>query len=692
MAKLDEQGLSTFVQELDKHINTKINRLGKSPDAENVKMADGTSVEETVNANKTSILSIKNLENEEVEVRKIETEESFIAVEDAKNGYFTDIKLEGKTLVNLSKESSLSVMGDGKSNVIAYSELLHKLKYNTQYTIMFDIPGTVTTTAGMVSLYTSVGNAISFSLGQANIVQYKGKKYIGTFTASSDDIVRLGIVSLSTDVIGNTLEIKNIVLIEGDYTDKELSYFEGIKSVGQDVSEISVLSTGHNEFNVLGNGHSEKTIYAFTNNSTDEFLDKIIPYVKYFNNVGSYDKCNNLFDYYFSDGDINVWINLGSFNREEALLNLNCKIAEINKKQDKKRILYYDSDTKVWKKPVLREWDSIEKHSDGKYYYHVRSGEVTLNGSESWNYSANVMVNSEDTVGFYIELETKSHNSTNVLSSHFNSISDGHMYSSNIEGINLFNCDNVRIRINKSKLSTQNATGFEAWQKSNPVTVVYQLAEEKVYECTNLDLISYQDETNYIVNTGAITPKSSFDVTVDITNVVKLLQQRTALGETHEHNYQKRKVTEDGGLGVLIDKTNDLNNFFPSGFYRVELGTKNCPINAWAKMLVIAGNFQYVTQIVFNYASQTTNTIYIRCSNGYKNYPTDMTVVWGNWEKIATTSTYSLLEQQISELETQATENENKISILESENKELKEELTQIQVSIASLVSAISEK
>ena len=34
----------------------------------------------------------------------------------------------------------------------------------------------------------------------------------------------------------------------------------------------------------------------------------------------------------------------------------------------------------------------------------------------------------------------------------------------------------------------------------------------------------------------------------------------------------------------------------------------------------------------------------------------------------------------------------NKISILESENKELKEELTQIQVSIASLVSAISEK
>ena len=55
MAKLDKQGLNTFIRELDKHINTKINRLDISPTAEKVTMADGTSVEETVSANKTSI-------------------------------------------------------------------------------------------------------------------------------------------------------------------------------------------------------------------------------------------------------------------------------------------------------------------------------------------------------------------------------------------------------------------------------------------------------------------------------------------------------------------------------------------------------------------------------------------------------------------------------------------------------------
>ena len=44
-----------------------------------------------------------------------------------------------------------------------------------------------------------------------------------------------------------------------------------------------------------------------------------------------------------------------------------------NTKADKKRLLYYNEETQSWEKPILRQWDSIEKHADGKYYYHVRS-------------------------------------------------------------------------------------------------------------------------------------------------------------------------------------------------------------------------------------------------------------------------------------------------------------------------------
>ena len=48
MAKLDKQGLNTFIRELDKHINTKINRLDISPTAEKVVMANGSNVEDAI--------------------------------------------------------------------------------------------------------------------------------------------------------------------------------------------------------------------------------------------------------------------------------------------------------------------------------------------------------------------------------------------------------------------------------------------------------------------------------------------------------------------------------------------------------------------------------------------------------------------------------------------------------------------
>ncbi|MBP3930525.1 MAG: hypothetical protein J6D47_13290 [Peptostreptococcaceae bacterium] len=64
MAKLDKQGLNTFIRELDKHINTKINKIGASSPtsiiAENVILADGTTVEFTVTKNKNNISNLQS--------------------------------------------------------------------------------------------------------------------------------------------------------------------------------------------------------------------------------------------------------------------------------------------------------------------------------------------------------------------------------------------------------------------------------------------------------------------------------------------------------------------------------------------------------------------------------------------------------------------------------------------------------
>ena len=72
MAKLDKQGLNTFIRELNKHINTKINRLDISPTAEKVIMADGSNVEEVITNLQTELNgNVSTLENNINAIREV---------------------------------------------------------------------------------------------------------------------------------------------------------------------------------------------------------------------------------------------------------------------------------------------------------------------------------------------------------------------------------------------------------------------------------------------------------------------------------------------------------------------------------------------------------------------------------------------------------------------------------------------
>ena len=72
MAKLDKQGLNTFIRELDKHINTKINRLDISPTAEKVIRANGSNVEEAITNLQTEINgNVSTLENNINAIREV---------------------------------------------------------------------------------------------------------------------------------------------------------------------------------------------------------------------------------------------------------------------------------------------------------------------------------------------------------------------------------------------------------------------------------------------------------------------------------------------------------------------------------------------------------------------------------------------------------------------------------------------
>ena len=72
MAKLDKQGLNTFIRELDKHINTKINKLDINPKASKVTMIDGSNVEEAITNLQTELNgNVSTLENNINAIREV---------------------------------------------------------------------------------------------------------------------------------------------------------------------------------------------------------------------------------------------------------------------------------------------------------------------------------------------------------------------------------------------------------------------------------------------------------------------------------------------------------------------------------------------------------------------------------------------------------------------------------------------
>ena len=112
------------------------------------------------------------------------------------------------------------------------------------------------------------------------------------------------------------------------------------------------------------------------------------------------------------------------------------------------------------------------------------------------------------------------------------------IYDQDIEGV--YAAENrIKLKIYKSKLSSQDVQGFKQWLQANPTTVVYQLTQEEVYECTDLDLITYADETNLLVKSGVLNPKVTLKVSNGVGNVVTMLQNKVTMLEQMVYNLMK---------------------------------------------------------------------------------------------------------------------------------------------------------
>ena len=522
----------------------------------------------TVNTHTTQINNLnKELDRvkklEESTVSTVTTESDFTTVEATSNGYFEDVKLEGKTLVNLLKQKGSWTPNTNTTICYCFYELLKPLEVGKTYTYFyFNLPNTIT------QAYLGDGGAkIPFVYWGAI---KKAHSFIATEERATLTSVTPHFKTNGTDTL-TTSEIENIkvVLLEGDHTQNPPSFFEGLKSVGDTTDEIVVSSVNGdgNLFDIdciLNEDIFDKSLnsvgywsmpiklkpninYTFVRDNTLGYQTGAS--LKIDNMFGNY-STNNWFvaNHYDGANKTNITLNSNQYgyiylyvpNSTSSILTLynilkdgNFRIVEgttpkpyTPHQSDKKRLLYYNEETQTWEKPILREWDSIEKYSNGKYYYHQRSGEVVLDGSEDEDWSNHTA--SDNYISFMPGVRVWDKNQI-VVCDKFKPVVWGAVGATD-EFIWSFT-QSCGICIAKSKLSTQDVEGFKQWLQANNVTVVYQLAQEKVYECTNIDLITYANETNYVVESGAIVPRTTLKVHNNISNVVNILQEKVSLLE-----------------------------------------------------------------------------------------------------------------------------------------------------------------
>lgn len=513
--------LRTFAGKTNISFLTEIEGAIKAQVPKSIGATVNTHTEQISNLNK-ELDRVKKLE--ENTVSTVTTESDFTTVEATSNGYFEDVKLEGKTLVNLAP-NSVKIPFESVCEVTCVP--IQKLKADTDYTIiMSNVPTKVNTS--QVSFRTKDW-VDRFKVTTNHIVYYR------TPNQSAIDNMMYIICRLSaTEVALTTEELQNIrfIILEGDHTQNPPSYFEGLKSVGDGADEIVVESVNSVISQILKTNIESSRISHKINPIKEDFII-INPYTSILNvvvleggnwvrdiqvGIGRHnielseneyvEHINQYFENGWTSADADLIKNIGAYT-----------------KQDKKRLLYYNEETQTWEKPILREWDSIEKHANGKYYYHKRSAEVVLNGSENWlktssqptsgNHSRFIITNfPKDVVQALTVVICDKYNNQKL----FNESSVGIYVDKNI---NITVDGVVEVEEFKNNLNTNN------------VTVVYQLAEEKVYECTNIDLITYANETNYVVESGAIVPKTTLKVHNNISNVVSLLQKKVSLLESN---------------------------------------------------------------------------------------------------------------------------------------------------------------
>ncbi|HFD2049002.1 TPA: BppU family phage baseplate upper protein [Clostridium perfringens] len=330
---------------------------------------------------------------------------------------------------------------------------------------------------------------------------------------------------------------------DGTYTD---TWEEGVtlESFGEtEGNKISILSSGKNLFD--GNievgawkdvGSLENAKYDISTLVRNTNPIKIKPNTQYIMNVdfairvNFYDKQGNLIlqksplienrKFISPPNSYYLCFNTSTQSTLNDVLNFKYQLeyGEVSTEYQK----YISNKKDILIKEPLRGFDEntcdIMYEDNGQVKVDRKLSEYTFTGDENWQPSSELQ---DELICFYISFPLTTA-TTPILCNNFiqkPTMEKGIECITNNGGGN----STVRIKINKSKLTTPDINGFKAWLKANPTTIVYQLATpviEVVENCVDIDLDTFQDKTYFNI-LNSLPGTLDFKVPSNIASIVQ---------------------------------------------------------------------------------------------------------------------------------------------------------------------------
>ena len=530
---------------MGKSLNSFHRKLGLTQLEENNKMQDGIL---------NGILS----QVDDAYIEKTE-QSNVIHLDGSGDGVVVVDGVEGNTMVNLCNKTTHTIIGENSNNWNKNIYLKRPLVVGNKYTLIINVKS-YTLDKG----YSIMGRV---SVNQNTEVQYglmytvnKAGIHKNVFTAQKA-LDMLSIADENNSTSGESI-VEDFILLEGDYTNKEINYFEGLQSSFEEKVnengkyEIEILSSNKNLWNgKLYSGWGGETPIMQELGSRDNIITDFIRVKKnttYYINIPSctyswlYDKDKKLIK--SNLGTINAYIN--GTNSEDAYYMIigksvgnagidknELKNVMISKVKNEKYVPQKQNKIKLLLNEPLRAVKDIKDRlcvKDGKLAVKRKCGKIKMRCSDL-NLTINGGNFTDTSRGFYTSIPIDSNNrkpkncntdSTAIVEDNFGTkviaLAD---YSNGVRISIYFNYNPTNYPAQATSLES-----FTSYMQNKILNIVYELEEPYYEEVLNeygepILLEGYENGTIYIdstivpITTVRYTPKmDSFKTLKEVNN------------------------------------------------------------------------------------------------------------------------------------------------------------------------------